>query len=157
MTPAMHWTKTFIRQYLLPAAGIILLFAGAVVLFLAAGTSSRIRTVFILVPDFILILLLLALIIRNILKTEAEKQSISERIQETDEKYRSLLETSAEGILILIDREIVQANLIFLAMSGYTMAELMAMKLEELIRGKDSGPLSPEHLYRELLSNDPIS
>jgi PAS domain S-box-containing protein len=146
----MHWTRTFMRQNLLPGAAIIILFACAVILFLKTWIPVRSWTLYILVTDLFLILLLFAFIFRNIMKVETQRQSISGRIGEADEKYRSLLETSAEGTLIIMNRDIVQANLIFLAMSGYTLGELMTMKFEELVQGKEKEPVTVESLYREL-------
>jgi PAS domain S-box-containing protein len=94
--------------------------------------------------------IIMFLLIRQILRDETERQKTREKAESADEKYRSLLETSAEGTLMIVDREIVYANFVFLALCGYTHKELESIKFEDLVKGKEKPGLSLDNLYEEL-------
>jgi PAS domain S-box-containing protein len=143
-------TKALIKKYLLPGGLIIILFAAAAVLAVQSGIKAVSWKFYVLILIFLLIALFLALVFRWILEDEAGRQAVTGRIEEADEKYRSLLETSADGTLMIMDRQIAHANFVFLAMSGYTLQELAEMKFEDLIRGKEKNDLRLENLFREL-------
>jgi len=98
----------------------------------------------------VLAALLLFLVIRQILADEALRQAASEHVNAVDEKYKSLLETSSDGTMMIIGTGIRYANFIFLAMCGYTLKELEKMKFEDLIKGKKGNSLTLEGLYNEL-------
>lgn len=146
-------TKTFIQYRLLPIGFIFLLLIALVYLTVNSGFSGDPWKMYLIVLILVLIAVFFSLVIRQTLKDERERRVIAGRIEASDEKYRSLLETSADGTLIIMDREIVHANFIFLAMSGYTFQELHSMKLENLIFGNEKSPLLPEKLYEELGEN----
>lgn len=142
--------KAFIKNYLLPICFIIILFFTLVFLAVNTGFHENSWRIYSLIFVLGLISLLFFFVIRQTLKDEKRRQAVAGRIEEADEKYRSLLETSADGTLIIMDRKIAHANFVFLAMSGYTLGELIDMKFENLIQGKERSPLLPEKLYEEL-------
>jgi PAS domain S-box-containing protein len=66
-------------------------------------------------------LIALSVIVRDI----TERKKIEEKLRESEEKYRNIVETANEGILIIDNEELViYANKKLAAMSGYTLKEI---------------------------------
>ncbi|MCK4751748.1 MAG: PAS domain S-box protein, partial [Bacteroidales bacterium] len=145
----MKFSKTFLKNYLLPFGIVIILFAAIILLTVFPGNLPGAWKFYALISALILSALLLVLILRQTYVDEAVRQATSNRMEEADEKFRSLLETSADGTMMVLEREIVFANFVFLAMSGYTLKELYKMKFEDLIQGKNESGLTLDSLYDE--------
>ncbi len=146
----MQITKTFIKRYILPLSIILLVF---IAVFLSAFLDMPFPgswRVYGLILSIVLFTFMIFLLIRHIILDEGGRQHAGERIEAADDKYRSLLETSAEGTFMIIGTGITYANFVFLAMCGYTMKELGKMKFEDLFKGKGKLELSLEGLYEEL-------
>lgn len=62
-----------------------------------------------------------------------ERKEAETAILENELKYRTLVESSAQGVLIIQDYQIIFANKAFIEMSGYSAKELMSMSPEELM------------------------
>ncbi|MEA3463154.1 MAG: DUF294 nucleotidyltransferase-like domain-containing protein [Bacteroidota bacterium] len=75
---------------------------------------------------------LLALIIRQSLRTEHKKRTAEDALRLSREKYKSLVEAVTEGTLMMVGGEFVFSNFRFSALSGYPTEELRSMKFEEL-------------------------
>jgi len=143
-------TINFIRNYLLPIGIIILLMAAIFLLFMFGEPIQGTWKFYAIISAMVIIAILLVVVTRKIMADEASRQHANEKIEAADEKYKSLMETSADGTMMILGREIVYANFVFLAMSGYTLKELVKMKFEELILGKEDKFLTLETLYDDL-------
>ncbi len=146
----MQFTKAFYRKYLLPLGLVIILFIAIIILVVSAGQSPGTWKIYALVSALAFIALLLFLLARQTYRDEAVRQITAQRMEEAGEKYKSLLETSVVGTMMIIDRKIAYANFIFLSMSGYTLKELLKIKFEDLIHGDPDSGLKIDNLYKEL-------
>jgi two-component system cell cycle sensor histidine kinase/response regulator CckA len=62
--------------------------------------------------------------------SEAERVQAEEELQENEEKYRTLVEHSLQGLVVVQDFGIVFANVAFAEISGYTVEELLSLSPE---------------------------
>lgn len=129
---------------------ISILFIALILLAILFGSKPGSWSFYFQVFAVAAIAILLFLIIRRSMKDEKSRQITFERQEATEEKYKSLLETSADGTMMIMDREIVYANFVFLAMSGYTLKDMSEMKFEDLIKDREGREVSLEGLYEEL-------
>lgn len=75
-------------------------------------------------------------IIRNI----SERKRAEQALRESEEKFRTMVEHSLQGIIIVQDYRIVYANRAFSRIAGYSPSELLALppeKVRELIHPED--------------------
>jgi PAS domain S-box-containing protein len=79
---------------------------------------------------------LLALIIRQSLRTERRKRRAEDALLLSREKYKSLVEAATEGTLMMVEEEFVFSNFRFSMLSGYTPEEVRSLKFEELFSMK---------------------
>ena len=105
---------------------------------------------YVLGADFLFIIVLLTLIVRKVFIDHKNYQQSQERLAEANEKYRALMETSTDGTLIILEKGIIHANFVFLAMSGYTMADLLQLNFEDLIAIKSLPGLNLQAFYEEI-------
>jgi len=75
---------------------------------------------------------LLALIIRQSLRTERKKRTAEDALLLFREKYKSLVEAATEGTLMMVDGEFVFSNFCFSTLSGFTSEEVGSLQFEEL-------------------------
>jgi len=97
--------------------------------------------------------LLLAFITRESLKIETERRQQKERLQESHEKYRQLVEASTEGLLLILERDIVYANTLFQDLTGYSDSDLRGLKIADLL-SDPADHESPNELVTRLLSSN---
>jgi PAS domain S-box-containing protein len=142
--------RTFNKKYLLPFALIILFLLAFVWLSNQHSNSGGRIMLYGLGLVLIIITGLLALILRRVFVDHKSYLQSLERLGDANEKYRALMETSADGSLIIIEDTIVHANFVFLAMSGYTMADLSKLKFEELIIIKSDQKVDLVAFYKEI-------
>lgn len=96
-----------------------------------------------LTNKLLLILLGIALIIAVIisfitlqsLRIEHQRQQAERQLHESKEKYRSLVESSTEGIMLLLDGKIAYANNFVQNMLHYSSYELESLAIGDLISG----------------------
>jgi len=85
----------------------------------------------------IIISLITALILfyvgRQSLKIERKRRKAEEALNESKEKYKSLVEASTEGLLMLMDGEIIFSNSVLQKMTGMTSDEIMLKSLSDFI------------------------
>jgi PAS domain S-box-containing protein len=62
----------------------------------------------------------------------AQRRRVEEALRESEQKYRTLVEHSLQGSLVVQDLRIVFANSAFAEMSGYTVEELLALSPENV-------------------------
>ena len=80
----------------------------------------------------LLISILLVLIIRQSLLIERKKKSAEDALLLSREKYKSLVEASTEGTLMMVEGEFVFSNFRFSALSAYSPEEVGKLKFEDL-------------------------
>lgn len=100
----------------------------------------------------VLIALLLAYVTRESLKIETERRRQKERLQESREKYRQLVEASTEGLVMILDNDIVYANKLFQDLTGYSDPDLRVTKIADLL-SDPAGKYSSGELVQRLLSS----
>lgn len=76
---------------------------------------------------------LLFFITRESMKIESRRQENERRLREAGEKYKSLVDASTEGVMMIIDRQIVYANKIIEDISGYSESEIAEIPPADLI------------------------
>ncbi|MDD3876720.1 MAG: DUF294 nucleotidyltransferase-like domain-containing protein [Bacteroidales bacterium] len=85
----------------------------------------------------ILISLITALILlyigRQSLRIERSRRKADAALKESREKYKSLVEASTEGLIMIMDNKITFSNGIFQQMSNYSSDEIASKNLSELI------------------------
>jgi PAS domain S-box-containing protein len=143
-------SRTFYKKYLIPFALIIILLIAFAWFADQYGNSKNSLMFYALGADFLIIIVLLALIVRKVFIDHTNHQQSQERLAESNEKYRALMETSTDGTLIIMDKGIVHANFVFLAMSGYTLTDLAQMNFEDLIAIKSHPALTLSAFYEEI-------
>jgi len=80
----------------------------------------------------LLISAILAFIIRQSLAIERRRNSAEKKLRLSRQKYKSLVEASTEGTLMILQEEIIFSNVKFSKLSGYDPAEVRSMRFEEL-------------------------
>ncbi len=81
------------------------------------------------------------------LKIERKRQQAESSLKESKEKYRSLVEASTEGLLMLSDNKIIFSNAVFLSMVDITFEELVNMDWKSLFS-------VPEDLSAKIKANE---
>jgi len=143
-------SRTFNNKYLIPFALIILLLMAFAWLAYQYVNSGNGLLFYALGADFLIIIVLLILILRKVYMDHTSNQQSQDRLAEANEKYRALMETSTDGTLIIVEKGIIHANFVFLAMSGYTLTDLSKLKFEDLIAIKSIAGLNLETFYEEI-------
>ena len=67
------------------------------------------------------------------LKTQQERKKFEESLKESEEHFRNLSENAFEGICVSIEGIVVDANRALLDVLGYESAELIGMKVSDLL------------------------
>jgi len=80
----------------------------------------------------IIVVLLLLYVMRQSLGLERERADAEESLYESTERYRSLVEATTEGTLLVMDGRCRYANPIFLEMIGCTQEELELLDLSDM-------------------------
>jgi len=94
----------------------------------------------------------------------AERKRVREALRESEQKYRTLVEQSLQGLVVIQNFRIVFANTAFAEISGYTIEELLSLSPEQvramvhpedqaLVWGRfrdrlEGKPVSPHYEYR---------
>lgn len=99
---------------------------------------------------FFVISLLLISLIRQSLKSEKIRTLAEEELKKAKEKYEALVETSPDGTAMFIEGRFVYANLIFLAMTGYTQKEMSQLNFNDLFVKKSDPDFSMDKLEKTL-------
>ena len=108
----------------------------------------------------LVILLLLAYVIRQGLKLKRQRQKAAAALRASEEKYRLLVEGSAEGILLVLEDRPVYANRTLLERLGYTAQELTEMPLEKIVElpaGSGASATTPERRANLLSKNGAVT
>ncbi|HMJ47742.1 MAG TPA: PAS domain S-box protein [Ferruginibacter sp.] len=85
----------------------------------------------------------------------SERERSMQRLEESEEKYRTLIEEASDGFFISNQQgELVDVNTSAITLSGYTMDELMGMNIREIILTENT-QASPVKI-KELLKGEVI-
>jgi len=95
-----------------------------------------------------IISMLLIMMTRESLKIESRRQLQEEKLQESHEKYRKLVEASREGLMMILDNDIVYSNQPFRDLTGFSGVELSGMKLVDLLSDPSGHETPAELIYR---------
>jgi PAS domain S-box-containing protein len=66
------------------------------------------------------------------IRRSAERKRAEDKVKESEEKYRKLVENSLQGIVMIQDFHIAFANQAFAEVSGYTIEELLSLSPEKV-------------------------
>lgn len=76
---------------------------------------------------------------------ERNRLLAEQQLHESREKYKSLIESSTEGIILLLSQRVAYSNLFIRSWTGYSESELASMNISELIHNGDSYLLEAHH------------
>jgi len=85
----------------------------------------------------------------NIARDVTEVKRLQERLRESEEKYRTLVDKSPDGIYVFQDDMFKLCNRKFIEESGYTLEELKTKKFWELVHPEDRGLVRRKGQARE--------
>jgi len=105
------------------------------------------KLVYILLGISSIISLIIAFIAFQSLKIENQRQTAQAQLLESREKYRSLLESSTEGLLLLIAGQISYSNLFIQNLLQYRPEELMNLRPDDILRSPE--PISFSDITKE--------
>jgi PAS domain S-box-containing protein len=80
-----------------------------------------------------LISLLLFFVAHQSLKIERKKELAEEKLRESREKYKALVEASTEGLIMFLEGKFFHSNHAFLKMMGYSVAELESIDFRKIV------------------------
>ena len=114
---------------------------------------SRLERSLILVSLIIIVFVTLSLvyILRTGLLLEGKRQKAVSDLEESRERYRSLVEASNEGTLLSLDGEISYVNPFFLEMFGFEQGEILGHNPEVIF---DPGETESLEAFRDFMSQD---
>jgi signal-transduction protein with cAMP-binding, CBS, and nucleotidyltransferase domain len=79
-----------------------------------------------------IIALILLFIIRQSFRTESKRSQAETSLKSSREKFKSLVEASTEGTLLLVDNQVIYANQTFALFSGYQTEQLLRLRFDDL-------------------------
>jgi PAS domain S-box-containing protein len=98
-----------------------------------------IRTALII---FAIIVLLLIFVLQQSLNIERQRQGVMDDLRDSTDRYHSLVESTNEGMLLIVDGRCKYANPIFLSMLGYTVSQLDFLDVDDVLPDEpDNTPL----------------
>ena len=106
------------------------------------------KLIYISISIIFLISLILFYIARQSLRIEKRKQTAENELAQSKEKYKTLVEASTEGTLMILDNKIIFANQTILDMLGFKENELTQMNISGLVSKKNKNN-SDFHNYFE--------
>jgi len=144
--------------YILPSIGVLGLFITFLVTYIfpeihlnhEQSRSESIQLIAFSGGITIVLILIMFYLVRQAILSERLKEISSEELVDSKEKYKALLETSPEGIVMIVDEKPVYANMIFLAMTGCTEQEILEMNYADLFTGKSKSEYSLPGLFEIL-------
>jgi PAS domain S-box-containing protein len=110
-----------------------------------SALSGRLLNISILIVG--VVALLLTFISIQSLKIERRRQKAEQNLKESREKYRSLVEASTEGLLMISENKIIFANIIFTQMSGMSADEIYQLQWQSIFS-------LPEEIHNKLESGE---
>jgi signal-transduction protein with cAMP-binding, CBS, and nucleotidyltransferase domain/predicted metal-dependent phosphoesterase TrpH len=84
------------------------------------------------------VILLLLFVVQQSLRIERERRDVEESLRESTERYRSLVEATTEGALLVLDQRCRYANPTLLEMLGCNMRQLELLDLPDVLPREDA-------------------
>ena len=100
-------------------------------------TAITSRVVHVSLGLALIIALLLLLVAQQSFRIERKRLLAEEALRESHEKYRTLVEASKEGTLMLLENRCIFANQTFLDLLGYSEEEWTLVDMDEVFQLKD--------------------
>jgi len=110
------------------------------------------KLIYISISIVFLISLILMYIARQSLRIEKKKHTAEKELAQSKEKYKTLVEASTEGTMMILDDMIVFANQTILNMLGFTENELTQMKINSLVSKKNKSNLEFYAYFKDVHS-----
>jgi PAS domain S-box-containing protein len=102
----------------------------------------------------LIIAMILAYIANQSYRALKERQLALDALRESEEKYRTLVESAAEGMFMVLDGSMMYANLTIADMLGYSKDDLTGMKAEDIFNTLED---SDENRYiQDLIRGNPV-
>jgi PAS domain S-box-containing protein len=101
----------------------------------------------------VIVVLLLLYVVLESLRLERERAEVEESLRDSTERYRSLVEATTEGTLLVLDGRCRYANPIFLTLLGASAQELELLDLADIFPATAENDTAWAHLHR-LLAGD---
>ncbi|MHB9134130.1 MAG: DUF294 nucleotidyltransferase-like domain-containing protein [Armatimonadota bacterium] len=95
----------------------------------------------------IIVVVLLLYVMLESLRLERERADVEESLHESTERYRSLVEATTEGTLLVMEGRCRYANRMFLRMLGCTQRELELLDLADLFPDVSDNATAWKHLH----------
>ncbi len=87
------------------------------------------------------IVLLLLYVLQQSLRIELERQEVVDSLEESTERYHTLIEAATEGMLLILDERCRYANPTFLRMTGYTARQVEFLEPSDLLPSLKDGQI----------------
>ena len=129
-----------ILQFILPSVVVLGLFVIFLIIYflpeiqscLVQNRAEAIRLIAFSGGITIVLAFIMFYLVKRAILSAQLKEVSGEELFDVKEKYRALLETSPEGIVLFVDEKPVYTNMIFLAMTGCTEQEVREMQYSDL-------------------------
>lgn len=82
----------------------------------------------------LIITIILSFVIRQSLNIENRRKDFKAKLLLSSQKYKSLVEASTEGTLMILNRNIIFSNVKFNTLIGYDSAQVLSMKFETIFK-----------------------
>ena len=93
-------------------------------------------------------IVLLGFVVQQSLRIEQQRREVEAGLRQSTERYHALVEAASEGTLLAVDGRCRYANPTFLNLTGYTLAQLDLLELEDLL---------PEETRNRIVGQNPVS
>lgn len=90
------------------------------------------RLIHISILITVIIIAILSYVIRQSLRIENKRKDAEDKLKLSREKYKTLVEASTEGTLMIVDDEIVFSNIKFSHLTGFDVTQLNRLTFDEL-------------------------
>ena len=95
-----------------------------------SNLKKSLAKIAILIATVILVMILF--VIRESLKIENRRKDVEEKLVLSNQKYKSLVEASTEGTLLVVNQRIVFANSVFCDLVGYNEIDILTLKFSDI-------------------------
>ncbi len=103
----------------------------------------------------VVVALLLSYVMRESLRIERRRRDAEDHLRESTERYRSLVEATTEGTLLVLDGRCRYANPILLEMLGYSEHEIELLDPSDIIPAGGGNATAWEHMERLARGEEP--
>lgn len=142
--PGLNPRIRLIFNSVLPALVLTCLF---MLSFFVFGKSELSATLLVSVICGVLIL---ALMFFRSLQNEKARRFAEEELKNLRERYQAVVETSADGTVLILDDKFIYANLVFLAMTGYTSRQFLDLSFSEIFHDTTDNHIDAGNLINDL-------